>query len=99
MTDKPPGRRVLRLSVPVDDQWHTVHLHGPILHIATRRRAVVEIWFLDDSAQSRTAHIVRAFGTGHTIPDDVGAYIGTAVTPDGALVWHLFERSRSDDQG
>jgi len=36
----------------------------------------------------------RFAGTGHTLHDDVGRYIGSWQMADGALVFHLFEMGR-----
>lgn len=41
---------------------------------------------------SRRAWEYRVFGTGHPVD---GLYVGTAVAPSGALVWHLFRREVS----
>lgn len=85
------SRQVFRIVIPVDDSWHTVELHGPILHVATRDARHVEVWFLDDPAQPGTLHHLRVFGTGRPLPDEAVNYVGTALAPGGQLVWHLFE--------
>ena len=78
--------RVLRHEIPVDDQVHEVVLRGPILHVATRRPEVVEVWCQDENRTRGVRLLV--VGTGHPWPD--GAfYLGTAIVPGGALVWHL----------
>lgn len=78
--------RVLRWSVPVDDDWHPIG-GGKVLHVASRIRGVVDVWTLEGSAPS-SRRTVRVYGTGHWIhPRDVVHY-GTAL--DGDLVWHLF---------
>lgn len=81
--------RVLRHEVPVDDRWHALQLSGPIVHVATRNPRVVEVWAID-TGEASSLRGFRAFGTGQPLPPDV-AHVGTAITPGGQLVWHLFE--------
>ena len=88
-------RRVLRHEVPVDDEWHGIALSGPILHIATRDPRKVEIWSLHNPDEQERVRVLRVFGTGHALSSDTAAHVGSTVTPDGMLVWHLFERSRN----
>jgi hypothetical protein len=82
-------RAIHRLAIPVDDQWHTIALHGPIVHVATREHRHVEIWFIDNVGLPGEERTFRVYGTGQ--PDLKGTHVGTAITPDGALVWHLME--------
>lgn len=81
--------RILRYEVPVDDQWHQHDLSGTVLHVAARRRDVVEFWALDGGTLTVTRRF-RVYGTGHPI-DDESLYLGTALAAGGALVWHLME--------
>ncbi|MFF7335400.1 hypothetical protein [Streptomyces sp. NPDC008150] len=86
-----------RVELPIDDRPHGIDLTGVILHVASRRHGYLDVWY-----QARPAdvdHMRRAFqvvGTGQPIPAHLGAHIagghkGTAITPDGQLVWHLLE--------
>lgn len=85
--------RVLRYEVPVDDRWHALNLLGDIMHVATRRADVVELWVLDvDALVTRE---FRVFATGEQMPTGLHLrHVGTAIVPGGALVWHLFEELR-----
>lgn len=83
-------RRVLRYEVPADDVGRSIDLRGPIVHVATRDRNLVEIWVLDDDTTPYRPRGFRVYGTGHPV---LGDYVGSAVTPDGVAVWHLFEVS------
>lgn len=83
-------RSIFRQTIPVDDSWHTVELRGPVLHLNARAEDVVEFWHLHDTTQPATPHAFRVVGTGHTLPANM-VYVGTAVTPSGAFVWHLME--------
>ncbi|MBM0235939.1 hypothetical protein JNW88_00355 [Micromonospora sp. ATA32] len=85
--------RILRFEVPVDDRWHILTLPGPIVHIATRRPDVVEVWATTDGCYPQE-HDLRVYGTGEPYPADCGnvCHVGTAIAPGGALVWHLMQR-------
>lgn len=84
-------RHVLRTQIFADDQWHTIDFRGPIVHVATRSESYVEVWFIDDSEMKPAPRTVRVFGTGHQLAPEAGEHIGSAITPSGRLVWHLFE--------
>ena len=79
---------VHRYTVPVDDHWHRLELPGPVLHVATRDPQVVELWCEVRVAPAAPVRL-RVFGTGHPIPDEA-VYVGTALSPFGGLVWHLY---------
>lgn len=81
---------IYRYEIPVDDAWHPVELPDAILHVASRRAEVVEVWALDTGAPIAVRHF-RVFGTGHPLPDEQLRHVGTALAP-GGLVWHLMER-------
>jgi hypothetical protein len=87
-------RQVFRTAIPVDDSWHTIELSGPIVHVATRFEDYIEIWFINDPAATPQLRAFRTLGTGHPLPPAAATHIGTAVTPSGNLVWHLFEHER-----
>lgn len=80
---------IYRYEIPVDDGWHPLQLSGRILHVACRSMGVVEVWALhtDEPAITRS---FRVYGTGQPLPPGID-YVGTALTPGGQLVWHLFE--------
>lgn len=88
--------RVLRYTVPVDDDWHEITLSGEILHVAIRSSQqmiapdVVELWALADGNSFERRF--RVFGTGQILPSDRAIeHVGTAFALGGELVWHLFE--------
>lgn len=90
-------RRVLRWVIPADDKWHRIDApKESIVHVATRAEPYAEVWTMPyaevwtmDDGQPGESWL-RVFGTGHEITE--GAYIGTAVTPSGRLVWHVFAK-------
>jgi hypothetical protein len=86
-------RAVYRTRIPVDDAAHDLVLTGPILHVATRELTAVEVWHLHDDTVPSSTTRVRVFGTGHPLSSDAGVWVGTAIVPGGAVVWHLFKVS------
>lgn len=81
------SRTIHRYVLPVDDQWHTLDLTGPVMHVATRGEEYVEIWAIVDPAVTPYTRTYRVYGTGQ--PDVEGAHLGTAITPSGRFVWHV----------
>lgn len=93
------GSRVLRWTVPVDDQAHVTNAAGPVLRVAAHREffTEVEFWTLEAADSHRQApgsrpRVVRVFGTGQPVPAGY-KWLGTAERTEQGLVWHLFERT------
>lgn len=80
---------IYRYEVPVDHCWHEHPLSGAVLHVASRRRGVVEFWALN-SGGPNVERRFRVYGTGHPVPAGL-TYRGTVL--DGPLVWHLMEEA------
>jgi hypothetical protein len=87
------GMRVLRWEIPVDDQWHQIG-GGRVLHTACRppSATTVHIWTLEPENTAIAPRHACVIGTGHRVPMDAGDHLGTAITHDDALVWHVFEQ-------
>lgn len=85
------NRKIFRYVLPVDDAWHTLDLTGPILHVATRGADFVEVWAMVQPGVDPVGRAFRVVGTGQSFPPALAFYIGTAITPDGRLVWHVME--------
>lgn len=56
------------------------------------------IWAYVNTEAEKERRIFRIFGTGHPIPVDkeVLTYVGTVITLNGVLVWHIFEKLSPD---
>lgn len=92
--------RVLKWTVPVDDQPHPIG-SGRVLHVGCQddptghrtAHAEVQVWTLESSVGiTLPERMVQVYGTGQPLPDGVGAgyHIGTVLVLGGALVWHVF---------
>lgn len=84
-------RRVLRWVIPADDQWHEISANGGIVHVATRAEPYAEVWSIVNDDLPDEVRRLRIYGTGAPL-DPEGHYVGSAVTPSGRLVWHVFAR-------
>lgn len=91
-------KRVYKHAVPVNDQWHTLELTGPIVHIDIKEdpyqpaSAAVDVCVWAENGQWTTAQLrkVRVFGTGQDIPHAL-LHIGSTVDQKSGMVWHLYE--------
>ena len=84
--------RIFRFEVPVDDQWHPLDVPDPltVTRIGCRRRDVVEFWAVAHGQTWPRQFLV--VGTGQPFDLNRDIVHGTAVAPEGDLVWHLLER-------
>lgn len=87
---------IYRYEVPVGSTVE-IALRGPLLPgaIAAREPHFVEFWAVHDPDLEPYVAKFVVMATGPELNRPIGggllAYIGTAITPDGALVWHLFK--------
>lgn len=88
-----------RVELLIDDRPHGIDLTGGILHTAVRRHGSVDLWY--EPRPENIQHMRRSFqvvATGQPIPTYLGfsgtvsgVHRGTAISPDGALEWHVLE--------
>ena len=55
------------------------------------QRGQAQIWALVHDDGSHKPRTFLWIGTGHTVPEPIGAYVGSVQFDGGALVFHLFE--------
>ncbi|MFE1451955.1 DUF7352 domain-containing protein [Streptomyces olivaceoviridis] len=86
-----------RAELPIDDRAHGIDLTGEILHVAARRPDVVDVWYqARPDGMEPMRRSFQVVGTGQPIPIHLGfnlldGHKGTAIAPDGQLVWHVIE--------
>lgn len=85
------NRAIFRQVIPVDDQWHSFILTGPIVHVGTREESCVEIWFMNDPATEGEPRRFRVFGTGQPIEPVTARHLASVITPSSRFVWHVLE--------
>lgn len=85
-------KRVLKWDVPVDDKDHPIGTGKVVMVHCQWSPATVQVWTEEDDdpkVESPKVRRARVYGTGHQIPDrDV--HIGSAVSNNTALVWHVY---------
>ena len=102
MTTQKSERRVLRWTVPLDDQWHEVG-PGEVMLVSWRESNVnaVEVWteeYLPDgwpTVDLLRHRKVKVFGTGHLLDPEAQEHLGSTMSHDGHFVWHVFAQVRS----
>jgi len=83
-------RRIFRYEVPIDGKTHEIRLASDPVFIFCRSLLTIEFWVIDRSDGPERSRFFTVIGTGSDMPPN-GTYVGTAVAPDGAYVWHLIE--------
>jgi len=89
-------RAVYKYSIPVDDREHAVLMPpgAEIVHVACQDGPYsVELWATVDPDVTRAERTFIVAGTGHQYDDVQWKHVGSALTAEGALVWHLLERA------
>lgn len=51
---------------------------------------IAEVWFEVSPGQPERSIDLIIVGTGHTVPDDAGDYIGHLIADGGTFVWHFY---------
>lgn len=85
------SKRVLKWSVTVDDQVHTIGGGRVVLVASQYGNLSVEVWTEEAGVDVEESRQVRVFGTGHNVPDDA-EHIGSCIA--GPFVWHVYEVAR-----
>lgn len=52
-----------------------------------------QLWATVDTNEPTVLRKFCTYGTGHTLPDNPGEFIGSFQLADGALVFHVFEQT------
>lgn len=75
---------------PIRKDRSRVHMPKGAQLLAVQMQAGVPcLWAAVDLSAERVRRSIAVYGTGHTLMDELGAYIGTV--QDGSLVWHFFD--------
>ena len=72
------------LHMPADSKVLAVQMQG----------GQPQLWALVDDHNPKVWRTFDVYGTGHAVPGNHGAYVGTFQMDSGALVWHVFESTR-----
>jgi hypothetical protein len=68
-------------------------IHAATVPISPTTEGVF-VWVEVDPSEDAEPRKIGCFATGDLVPDDA-LHVGTAVTPTGAFVWHVYEQQAS----
>lgn len=83
------SKKVLRVSLSIDNQPHRVRMATLPLAIAYRNNTI-EFWYEEYPHLENKDRFFAVYGTGEEIPADA-VYRGTAQRNGLGEVWHLYE--------
>lgn len=84
-------KTIFKFAIPITDLQVVNMPEGAEVLTAQMQGSELCLWALVDPEADRKPRQFRIAGTGHKLPADPGAYIGTAQMHGGQLVWHVFE--------
>lgn len=80
--------RVLKWSVPVDDQPHPIGA-GRVVHVGCQDDAwTTQVWTLETDEPD--TDFAQVFGTGQPLPGSATEHLGSTISSSGLFVWHVF---------
>lgn len=84
--------KVWKYDLPVaDEQTLDLPEDAELLHVASQHgyADMVQLWARVEPTRAYERRQIVMRGTGHLLGEE--PYIGTVVTANGALVWHVFD--------
>jgi hypothetical protein len=67
---------------------------GATILTVQSQRGVPCMWVMLNNTNCVEARHFTVYGTGDSLPDDAGDYVGTFQEENGAFIWHVFETTR-----
>jgi hypothetical protein len=64
-----------------------------LAHVHAVTPTTLWVWAKVDDQKPKAMRLLHVRGTGHPHYEQLGRHLGTVVTADGALVWHVFEEA------
>jgi len=52
------------------------------------------LWAMVDPSAPKEKRQFKIYGTGHTMPDNPGKYVGTFQIAEGTFIFHVFEKDQ-----
>lgn len=83
-------KKIWKFALEITDLQELKMPHAAVLLDVQVQHGVVCLWALCEINALPTTRAFRIFGTGHAVPSEIGAYVGTFQWED-ALVFHVFE--------
>ena len=86
-------KKVWKFSLAIDDrQVLRMPVNAQILSVQAQKGSPVLWAIVDYETDVIEERIFITHGTGHSVSEEAGAYIGTYQLRDGDLVFHVFEK-------
>jgi hypothetical protein len=85
-------RTIHKAVLQIVDAQHVMMPAGAsILSIGVQLNDIC-VWYICDTVNAvNERHLFDIYGTGNLMPDgDLGLFLGTVLTHDDSLVWHVF---------
>lgn len=85
-------RTIFKTVLDITDTQYVMMPNGSeILSVGMQRNAIC-VWYVCDSLNATNEeHRFDIYGTGNPLPEgDLGTFLGTVLTHDAFLVWHVF---------
>ena len=85
-------RTIHKQSLNIADEQIVIVPQGSEFISVANQGGKLCLWFMCDPQQDKINRIIKIVGTGHLFPEaEFGRFIGTVLTNNDALVWHVFE--------
>ena len=84
---------IYKYPIPVEDRVVIEMPEGASVLSVQMQGLTPCVWVLCNPDAPKRPRALRIYGTGHTLPEDPGRFIGTFQMHGGALVFHLFDPS------
>lgn len=72
------------------EQFITAPESASFLGVGVQANNQLVVWALVNTSKPDCKHVIRVHGTGHTLSDHEGGFVGTAQDQQLGLVWHVF---------
>lgn len=86
------SRRIWKYQIPFYHRTvapFAIPERARLVHVAAEGDSV-SLWFEVAPENPKEPRVFEIFGTGHSIPESAGDYVGTVIAPP--LVLHVYER-------
>lgn len=84
--------KVWKFRLPLDSESVSMPEGAEVLHVG-EQYDVLCVWALCDPSREQVERRFVVRGTGHSVPDERGRFLGTVLLLDGTLVLHVWEVS------
>lgn len=88
--------KIWKFSLNVTDEQIVPMPKGSEILTVQIQQGRINLWARCSETAPKEDVRICIYGTGHTVPDNPGKYLGTVQHLNGDLVWHVYEDSRTE---